>query len=228
MITVNPRPNELDRKLVEAYSNIAAATLGHALESAMEPAIRALWRPVKLVGPALTVLTTADVTFPALHKALEVSKQGDVLVVNRGGDMRHGTTGEFGMTGAMEHGIVGLVTDGLVADSVALERMQFPIFCSGVSATLVNSLGLGLEVGAVNVPVRVGGIVVSPGDMILADDDGVMVASPKEAQDSLAFCQEMEQWEEYARDQMASGRTLTDIRQERETFRERFYRSVKT
>ncbi len=222
MITVNPRSNALDKELIEAYRKIAAATLGHALESAMGPSIRALWRPVKLVGPALTVLTTADVT-SALHKAQEVAQPGDVLVVHRGGDMRHGTTGEFGMTAAMEHGIVGLVTDGLVADSVGLEQMKFPVFCSGVSATLVNPLGLGLEVGAVNLPVRVGGIVVSPGDLILADDDGVMVASPKEAGDSLAFCQEMEQWEEYARAQMASGRSLLDIRRERESFRERYY-----
>jgi regulator of RNase E activity RraA len=227
MITVNPPSDTLDAALIEAYRKVAPTNLGHVLESGMGPEIRPVWRPVKLVGPALTVQTTPDVT-TAIREALDVARPGDVLVVNRAGDLRHGFAGEFAALSYMERGVAGLVTNGLVSDVVALERMKFPVFCYGVSTAVVRPLGEGRQPeGAVNVPIQVGGVVVSPGDLIMADDDGVMVASPQEARDHLAYCQEMEAWESYARGQLASGRTLSDILHEREGFRKRFHSKLR-
>ena len=228
MITVNPRNDALDPDLIDAYRKVAPATLGHALQSGMDPDIRALWRPVQLVGPALTVQTTPDVT-GAVNQAMEVARPGDVLVVNTAGEMRHGTTGEWGAHGYIDCGIVGLVTDGLISDSVALERMKFPVFCRGLSTALFRPLASGRQAeGSVNVPVLVGGVLVSPGDLILADDDGVMVATPQEAREQLAFSQEMEEWEAYARAQMAAGRTWGDVRKERDSFRDKFYERARS
>ncbi len=223
MVTVNPSPVTLDPALIEAYRSIAPADLGHILESGMDPEVRPVWRPVKLVGPALTVQTTPDVV-AAIGEALSVARPGDVLVVHEVGDLRHVCAGEFAALRYMESGIAGMVTDGLVCDVVALERLRFPVFSRGVSTAVVRPLGAGRPPeGAVNVPLKVGGVLVSPGDMILADDDGVMVATPEEAREHLAFCREMTDWETYARAEMASGRLLSDIAGERESFRKRFY-----
>jgi len=182
----------------------------------MNPEIQSLWGPVRLVGTALTVLTSPDST-AAMAKAVEIAQPGDVLVVARNGEVRHAIMGDFGMHGWIEKGLTGLVTDGPVTDRVAVEQLQFPVFCRGVSANLLKPPRR--EVGAVNVPVLVGGVLVSPGDMILADENGVIVASPKEAQERLATCQELGEWEEWAVGQMAKGRTFSDVQRERQTYR---------
>ncbi|MCZ6867680.1 MAG: RraA family protein [Dehalococcoidia bacterium] len=211
MITVNPRVDTLDKELIEAYRKVVPATLGHILESGMESAIHAVWRPVHLVGPALTVQAYPQID-TAVARALEIAKPGDVLVLNRGGDLRHANWGEFAAAGAMAVGIAGMVTDGVVTDAAALERVKCPTFARGVTAMTIKRSGI--EEGAVNVPVHVGGVVVNPGDMILADDDGVMVASPQEARDLLATCQKMEEREVWMREQLAAGKAYPDIRKE--------------
>ena len=179
MITVHPRPDTLTRDTVEAYRSVAPATLGHALETAMEPSIRALWRPVKLVGPALTVETVRDL-YAAVNEAAAIAQPGDVLVVATGRDPRHAITGEFTLRNAQEFGIAGMVVDALMADARALESMEFPVFCWGSSPALMSAMPrLSREPqGALNVPVEVGGVRVNPGDLVLADDDGVLIATP--------------------------------------------------
>ena len=215
MITVHPRPDTLSSDLVEAYRSIAPATLGHVLETAMEPRIRALWRPVKLVGPALTVETARDL-YAAVNEATAVAQPGDVLVVATGRDPRHAITGEFTLRNAQEYGIAGMVVDALMADAQALESMGFPVFCWGSSPALLSAVPRQSREpqGALNVPVEVGGVRVNPGDLVLADDDGVLIATPDQARTYLATCQAMEEGEEYARSQLAAGRSLSEVRRE--------------
>ena len=179
VITVHPRPDTLDRSTVEAYRSVAPATLGHALETAMEPAIRALWRPVKLVGPALTVETARDL-YAAVNEAAAIAQPGDVLVVATGRDPRHAITGEFTLRNAQEYGIAGMVVDALMADARALESMGFPVFCWGSSPALLSAVPRQSREphATLNVPVEVGGVRVNPGDLVLADDDGVLIATP--------------------------------------------------
>ena len=112
-----------------------------------------------------------------------------------------------------------MITDGLVTDQRAIERLKFPIFCRGVSAIIAKRGGS--EEGAVNVPVEVGGITVKPGDLIVADEDGVIVASLDEAREQLEACHELEEWEAYALGQLDSGRPLSEVMQERQTYRQK-------
>ncbi len=228
LITVNPSPDTLDAALLEAYRHVAPTNLGHALESGMGPEIRPIWRPVKLVGPALTAQTTPYVT-AAMGEATKIARPGDVLVINRAGDLRHGFVGEFASIRLIEAGIIGLVTDGLVSDVVAIERMKFPVFAAGLSATVVQPLAAGREPeGAVNVPIRVGGVIVCPGDLVMADDDGVLIATPEQAREYLLYCQVFEEWETYARSQLAAGRLLSDIAKERQEFERRAYEKARS
>ena len=214
MITVNPSPAPVDPDLVAAYRKLAPATLGHVLDTAMESAIEPVYRPIKLVGTALTVLTYPQIT-SAVAEAIKIARPGDVLVISRGDEHRHATTGEIGSLGFMEVGIAGLVTDGPIADRVAIERMQFPVFSRGSVAMTGKTGGWGIEWGAVNVPVNVGGVVVNPGDMVFGDEDGVLIAAPEEARQHLAFVQEKEAWEEWVRGEIAKGRTISQCRAER-------------
>ena len=115
----------------------------------------------------------------------------------------------------MEKGIAGMVTDGPVADQVAISRMKFPVFSRGSVAMTGKTGGWGIEWGAVNVPITVGAVVVNPGDMIFADDDGVLVASPEEARKHLAFVQEKENWEAWVRGKIDQGWTISQCRAER-------------
>ena len=212
MITMNPRVDTLSKELIEAYRSVFPASLGHVLDSGLDAAIHAIWKPVKLVGPALTVQTYPQVD-TAVARALEVAKPGDVLVLNRGGDTRIANWGEFAAIGAIEAGIVGLVSDGVVTDQSALQRLNFPTFARGVTAVTIKRHGI--EQGAVNVPVNVGGVAICPGDLIVADEDGVVVAPPSHAKALLGFCQEIEEREAWMRTQLAAGRTYSDLRSER-------------
>ena len=81
MITVNPRIHTLDPQLIKDYHKVAPATLGHGLNSAMHPTIQALWKPVKLVGHAVTVQTHPH-TVSAIYAALEIIEEGIVFSQN--------------------------------------------------------------------------------------------------------------------------------------------------
>jgi len=214
MITVNPRQQTLSAEIIEAYKSLSPATLGHILETAMESYIQAVWKPIKLVGMAVTVQTYPQMT-SAIATAVEVAKPGDVLVINRAGDKRHAYAGEISCLRYMERHIAGLVTDGPVADQVAMARMGFPVFAQGSVAMTGKAGGLGSEWGGVNVPVIVGGVTVNPGDMIFADDDGVLVVSPEEAKEHLAFVQEKEEWEAWVREKIAQGWTISQCSADR-------------
>lgn len=218
MLTVNAHAPMVAVDLIEAYGNVPAANLGHFLDTAMDPGIKPLYRPIKLVGTALTVQTTPDNT-AGIRKAVEMAQPGDVLVVDRAGEMRHAVMGDFGVHGWIQNGIVGMVIDGLVTDRDGLERLDFPIFSRGVAAMLPK--GQGPEAGGVNVPVVVGSVTVNPGDLILGDENGVIVASPQEAQEQLEACIELGQWEVWAIAQIANGRSFADVSKDRQTWRGR-------
>jgi 4-hydroxy-4-methyl-2-oxoglutarate aldolase len=115
----------------------------------------------------------------------------------------------------MELGIEGMVTDGPIADRAAISRMQFPTFSRGAVAMTGKTGGWGIEWGGVNVPITVGGITVNPGDMVFGDDDGILIATPEEAAEHLAFVQEKEEWEAWVREKISSGLTISQCRAER-------------
>ena len=126
---------------------------------------------LRLIGPACTVKV-----FPGdnlmVHKALDVARPGDVVVVDAAGNQTTAVLGDLVSTKARHRGIAGFIVDGLVRDIPAIRALgDFPVFARGV--TPVGPLHRGP--GEVNYPVSVGGIVVHPGDMVVADQNGVVV-----------------------------------------------------
>lgn len=141
---------------------------------AMDPGIHAMWPGARACGPAFTVRCHPGDNLP-IHRSLEFVSAGDVLVVQVSG-MLGGYWGGILTTAAQIKGVAGLVIDGGVRDSEEIERLQFPVFArgTGVFRTVKH------ELGELNVPLMIGGVLVDPGDVILADGDGVMsIAQPR-------------------------------------------------
>lgn len=134
---------------------------------------------VTIAGPAFTAAVQPGDNL-AIHRAVVAAPEGSVLVVAAGGHVA-GYWGEILAVAAQHEGIVGLVIDGGARDTAALRRRGFPVWCAGVSVH-----GTVKQVpGEIDVPVSVGGVVVRPGDYVLADDDGVVVVPRERATDVL-------------------------------------------
>lgn len=128
-----------------------------------------------LAGPALTVRTRPTDNL-MVHKALEVARPGDVILVEAGGEMRHAILGELMCRYAAERGIAGFVVDGPVRDGAAIRSLGLPVYARGLTPRGPYKEGP----GEINVPVSCGGVAVCPGDLVLGDADGVVVV-PREA-----------------------------------------------
>ncbi len=172
MYDLNPLPAPIDRPLLELLARAEPATIGHFLHTGfMDPGIRALFSEKRIAGTAVTVrYPGADGAMA--HYAIGQVRPGDVLVIDRCGDHRHASLGGALAYAARAAGAAGIVVDGVVTDIAELKRYGVPVWARGLSAITVKTLGLG---GAFCVPVSCGGVAVSPGDAILADENGVLV-----------------------------------------------------
>jgi RraA family protein len=137
----------------------------------MSPAIHSLTGPsLRILGPACTVKV-----FPGdnlmVHKALDIARPGDIVVIDAGGSSMNAVLGDIISTKARHRGIAGFVVDGLVRDLPGIMELQFPVFARGT--TPIGPLHRGP--GEINFPIQCGGIVVNPGDIITGDMNGVVV-----------------------------------------------------
>jgi regulator of RNase E activity RraA len=162
--TPGPRP---DSKIIESLRTIEPATLGHVFfYGFMDTSIRPVFRRVNVVGPALTV------------RALSLVQPGDVLVIDRAGDMSYACFGEMTARAAKQRGAAGVIADGLVTDIIQIEEIGVPVYARGASARTGRLLNLG---GEINTTVTCGGVTVRPGDLIHADDNGILVIPIEDA-----------------------------------------------
>ena len=144
-----------------------------------------------MVGRAVTVRTrVGDNQF--IHRALELVRPGDVVVVDGGGDLSRALIGEIMTTIAAHRGAAGFVIDGAIRDSQAIGRSEFPCFARAAIHRGPYKDGP----GEINVPVSVGGMVVSPGDIVVGDQDGVLAFPASVAVDLLRRAKEQEAREE--------------------------------
>ncbi|MGH6820228.1 MAG: RraA family protein, partial [Methylocella sp.] len=146
----------------------------------MSPEIHNVVNAAPLVGPALTVKV-----FPGdnlmVHKALDAAKPGDVIVIDTSGSQRNAVLGDLVANKAKHRGIAGFIVDGLVRDLPGLKEADLPVFARGV--TPFGPLHRGP--GELNYAVSCGGIVVNPGDIIVADASGIAVVRREAAEDTI-------------------------------------------
>lgn len=175
-----PRPPDA---VVQGFAGIWTSTLADAMgrHGVMLPQIRPIFDNIRFVGVAFTVLNYPNDNITT-HKALTMLSPGDVLVVDEG---RENNTGSFGHNMSLQarnRGAAGFVSNGCMRDIRLLREEKFPAFCRGVCARSAQKN----TPGSINVPVQVGGLVVSPGDIVIGDDDGVAVVPLSIAEEVLA------------------------------------------
>lgn len=167
-----------DAAVIEGFDHLPSATVSDAMgrHGAMSGEIRPVFEGIRIVGNALTVLC-----FPGdnlmIHKAMQMVGPGDVLVVDDGGH----DTGCFGHKSACAvkaRGGVGSIVSGSVRDVALMRRDRLPVFARSITPRSPQKN----TPGSINVPVQVGGIVVCPGDVIVADDDGIVVVPRADAE----------------------------------------------
>jgi regulator of RNase E activity RraA len=169
-----PRP---DTALLSAFGDASPAQVADAMSrlGAMDAGMRAVWQSPRVIGAALTAWCHAGDNL-MIHKALSLAAPGDILVVNTQGAGNSGF-GELLATSARKAGVRAVIIDGTVRDAEALQSMGLPVYARGLCPNGCNKDGPG-EVGTV---IACGGVAVRPGDVILADRDGVTVVPLEDA-----------------------------------------------
>lgn len=166
-----PKP---EPALIDAFKDVSTSIISDNLSRlAGAVGLRPFHKSGKLVGVAFTVRTRPGDNL-AIHRALELVAPGDVIVVDGGGDETRALVGEIMKTIAEYRGAAGYVIDGAIRDVASFEASDFPCFARAAIHRGPYKNGP----GEINVPVCIGGSVVTPGDIVLGDEDGVVSFPP--------------------------------------------------
>jgi 4-hydroxy-4-methyl-2-oxoglutarate aldolase len=210
---VRRNPPRAPRDLVDAFAGFGVATVHEAQgrSGLLRPDLRPIYRGAHIAGSAVPVSVPPGDNW-MIHVAVEQCGDGDVLVVAPTEPSEHGYFGELLATAVQHRGVRGLVIDAGCRDVAELERMGFPVWSTHVSA-----LGtVKQQLGTVNVPLEISGQRVEPGDIVVADDDGVVIVQRERAAEVLEACREREAKEQRSRERYAAGELSLDVSNMRE------------
>jgi 4-hydroxy-4-methyl-2-oxoglutarate aldolase len=199
------RPN---REVIEGYRGLSTGNICDAMGryGGMEASIKPILERCKMVGPAITVkIYPADNLM--LHKATEVAKAGDVIVIDAAGFPNMAILGDLLCLLCKTKGIEGVVLDGGVRDIEGIRELGYPVFAKGIIPTgpLKDSPG------SINVPIQCGGQPVIPGDLIVGDMDGVVVVPRTRIEEVLQKGRAIVDKEEKMRERIKKGELIYDI-----------------
>jgi RraA family protein len=173
-----PLPPHPPAKILRALSGVAAAHLSDSMNRIFSATgLRPWHRGGHMVGVALTVRVPPGDNL-MVHKALDIARPGDVIVVDAGGEISHAIIGEIMSSQAAKRGAAGMVIDGAIRDVGPLARSRFPVYALGATHRGPYKHGP----GEINVPVSIGGMVVNPGDIVVGDEDGIVAFAPADAE----------------------------------------------
>jgi len=208
MFTLKPLPPTLDNKLVDKLVRAEPATIGHFRHwGFMDPLLRAMLPDVRIAGPAVTVRAPGmDGTI--VGYALGQVRPGDVLVIDRCGDHRHAAFGGLVAYACKVAGVAGVIIDGVATDIGEVRKYQVPLWCRGLSPVTTKRIGLA---GEFCVPIVCGGVNVNPGDVIIADECGVVVLDRADAEAVAERAIAMQDAEVASRARLDAGEKLPDI-----------------
>ena len=181
---IGAMPAPLAPELARRLEEVETATVGHVRHwGFMDREIQALGHTRRRVGTAVTLcLPAQDSTL--LHHVLGQLKPGHIVVIDRLGDRKHACWGGGVTKAATAAGATAAIVDGMCTDPLEIADLDFPVWCRGISPITTRVYGLG---GMLNMPVSCGGVVVNPGDIVIADENGVLILPPDEVEEMTAF-----------------------------------------
>jgi len=172
-------PQQISAEVRDKLLQVETATIGHSRHwGFMNRGIQPLLANRRIAGTAVTLaIPGQDSTL--LHHALSLVRPGDILVVDRLGDDKHACWGGGVTIAAKAAGLAGGIVDGPCTDLAEITDSDFPVWCRGLSPITTRLYNIG---GTLNLPVSCGGVQVNAGDVILADESGVLVLPADEAE----------------------------------------------
>lgn len=181
------RVNRVANALCEAARKVSVSDVHEAMgvtparRALMTSRMRPLNRGLRIAGPAITAYCGPGDNL-MMHRALYLAQPGDVLVVVCQSETSGAQWGDVAARYALKKGLAGVIVQGCIRDTDALEELRFPVWATAISPIRPEKRAH----GAVNVPVACDGVIVNPGDLIIADGDGVICVPRAEADDSIA------------------------------------------
>jgi 4-hydroxy-4-methyl-2-oxoglutarate aldolase len=191
-----------DSNAVGILESLGVSTSHEALgrSNLMKPYMRPIWSGASIAGPAVTVMAQPGDNW-MIHVAIEQCQPGDILVVGCTTDNTDGMFGDLLGTSLKARGVKGLIIDAGCRDVAELKQMGFPVWSRAISAKGTVKATL----GSVNIPVVCAGVNVIPGDVVVADDDGVVIIPAKLAVEVAQKGFKRREEEDGKRQKLASG-----------------------
>jgi regulator of RNase E activity RraA len=192
-----------DRDLIARYLKVPTANIGDVMDrmGILDSKISPIWVGAKVAGPAFTVWTRSGDNL-AIHRALGVAKEGDVIVVNGGADESRALLGEIMAGKAKRAGIAGFVIDGAVRDASGIAELSMPVFARSLTPAGPYKFGP----GKLGLTIAIGGVACAPGDIVVGDEDGVVIVPQQDALTILVAAEEVVAMENERRDSSQAKR----------------------
>jgi RraA family protein len=168
---IHSRQRAVSPELVEKFREVPVANISDCMSrmTAGGARLRPMHNGRPLAGPAITVRTRPGDNL-LVHKALDLARPGDVIVVDAGGDLTNAIIGEIMTSYAQQRGLAGIVINGAIRDAGTIRRGDFPVYAAGVTHRGPYKDGP----GEINAVIAIDGMTIAPGDLILGDDDGLL------------------------------------------------------
>jgi 4-hydroxy-4-methyl-2-oxoglutarate aldolase len=215
--TIVKRIPRADPGIIRRLGELGVATVHEALgrQGLLDPIVRPIYPGARAAGTAVTVCCPAGDNL-MIHAALQVVERGDVLVVTTEPPSTYGMFGDVLGTSCQALGVAGLVIDAGIRDTEELERMAFPAWARATSAQGTIKVAPGI----VNAPIVCAGADVRPGDVVVADRDGVVIVPRERAAEAAELGEQRRDREIEYRRRLAGGELTLDVLDLRRTLRE--------
>ena len=206
---INEMPVQIDEALLKKSMQTETATVGHKrLIGFVDRRIQhILKKRITIAGTAVTLAIPAqDSTL--LHHVIQFLRPGDILCIDRLGDDKHACLGGGVAAAIKASGCSAVILDGPCTDVPELDEYDLDVWCKGMSPITTRIYDVG---GSFNIPISIGGAVVNPGDVVIADFSGVLVMPPNEADDDIDWALEKQKGEPSSHKKMLAGEFIGDL-----------------